>query len=255
MATAAFQAMQSLMVLRIEGRITATLIPAVWERLLRLPSRFFAGFSSGDLALRAMGLSEVFKRASGAVVTSIVTGVFSLFNLALLYAYSWRLALVTTLLLAMLLLVTTLLLAGRLRFEASIGRIEETSRACCWNSSAGSSRCAAAAPRAAHWRGGPHPYGDRLRLLIRSRRFSNAVHQWLAVYPILTAMVVYTGAMYIDPGLMKAGRFLAFNMAFANLVAVGPGRLLHRDGCAGHAAAGASASGRSSRRVRSSPRQ
>ncbi len=81
-ATAAFQAMQSLTVLRIEGRITATLIPAVWERLLRLPSRFFAGFASGDLALRAMGLSEVFKRASGAVVTSIVTGVFSLFNLA-----------------------------------------------------------------------------------------------------------------------------------------------------------------------------
>ena len=43
-----------------------------------------------------MGLSEVFKRASGAAVTSIVTGVFSLFNLALLFAYSWRLALVTT---------------------------------------------------------------------------------------------------------------------------------------------------------------
>ncbi len=97
---AAFQAIQSLLVLRIEGRVSATLIPAVWERLLRLPSRFFAGFSSGDLALRAMGLSEVFKRASGAVVTSIVTGVFSLFNLGLLYAYSWRLALVTTLLLA-----------------------------------------------------------------------------------------------------------------------------------------------------------
>ena len=124
LATAAFQAIQRLMVLRIEGRISATLIPAVWERLLRLPSRFFAGFSSGDLALRAMGLSEVFKRASGAVVTSIVTGVFSLFNLALLYAYSWRLALITTMLLGLLLLVTSVLLAGRLRFESSIGRID-----------------------------------------------------------------------------------------------------------------------------------
>ena len=124
LATAAFQAIQSLMVLRIEGRISGTLIPAVWERLLRLPSRFFAGFSSGDLAMRAMGLSEVFKRASGAVVTSIVTGVFSLFNLALLYAYSWRLALITTLLLGLLLLVTSVLLAGRLRFESAIGRID-----------------------------------------------------------------------------------------------------------------------------------
>ncbi len=32
-------------------------------------------------------------------------------------------------------------------------------------------------------------------------------------------MVVYTGGVHIDPGLMKAGSFLAFNMAFANLVA------------------------------------
>ena len=67
-ATAVFQAIQRLLVLRIEGRISATLIPAVWERLLRLPSRFFAGFASGDLALRAMGSAEVFKRVSGAVV-------------------------------------------------------------------------------------------------------------------------------------------------------------------------------------------
>ncbi len=217
-ATAALQAMQSQMVLRIEGRITATLIPAVWERLIRLPSRFFLGFSSGDLALRAMGLSEVFKRASGAAVTSIVTGVFSLFNLALLFAYGWRLALVTTLLLAILLLVTTLLLAGRFRFEASIRRIEGNLSGLLLELFGGivAIRSAGAESRAlARWAA---PYGDRLRLLIRSRRFSNALHQWLAVYPILTAMVVYVGAIYIDPGLMKAGRFFAFNMAFANLV-------------------------------------
>ncbi len=91
-ASAVFQAIQGFLVLRIGGRVSATLIPAVWDRLLRLPSRFFAGYSSGDLALRAMGLSEVFQRASGAVVTSIVTGLFSLFNLGLLFAYSWKLA-------------------------------------------------------------------------------------------------------------------------------------------------------------------
>ena len=93
-AAAVFHASQGLLVLRLEGRVSATLIPAVWERLLRLPSRFFAGYSSGDLALRAMGLNEVFQRASGAVVTSIVTGLFSLFNLGLLFFYSWRLAIV-----------------------------------------------------------------------------------------------------------------------------------------------------------------
>ena len=37
------------------------------------------------------------------------------------------------------------------------------------------------------------------------------MHQWLAVYPILTAMVIYTGAIHLDPDrLMQAGSFLAF---------------------------------------------
>ena len=41
-----------------------------------------------------MEFSEVFKKVSGAVVTTIVTGFFSFFNLGLLYYYSWKLALV-----------------------------------------------------------------------------------------------------------------------------------------------------------------
>ncbi len=255
LATSAFQAIQSLMVLRIEGRISATLIPAVWERLLRLPSRFFAGFSSGDLALRAMGLSEVFKRARGAVVTSMVTGVFSLFNLALLYAYSWRLALITTMLLGLLLLVTTVLLAGRLRYESAIGRIDGVLSGLLLELFGGmiTLRSSGAEGRAlARWAA---RYGERLRLLIRSRRLSNGVHQWLAVFPILAAMVIYTGVVHVDPGLMKAGSFLAFNMAFAEPGGGGPGRLLHVDRRARHAARSASGSGRSSRRAPSSPRR
>src|SRR5262249_15836820 len=60
---------------------------------------------------------------------------------------------------------------------------------------------------------------ERLALSIRARRFSKGIHQWLAGYPILLAMVVYLGTVHLDPGLMKTGSFLAFNIAFANLVA------------------------------------
>ena len=111
-AATIFQAIQGLVVLRIEGRVSAALIPAFWDRLLRLPSRFFARFSSGDLAMRAMELSEVFKKVSGAVVATVVTGFFSFFNLALLFFYSWKMAVCTTFLLAVLFAVTALLLRG-----------------------------------------------------------------------------------------------------------------------------------------------
>src|SRR5262249_17489877 len=36
---------------------------------------------------------------------------------------------------------------------------------------------------------------------------------------ILTAMVVYAGTIHLDPSLLKAGRFLAFTIAFSSLVA------------------------------------
>ena len=79
-STTIFQVVEGLTLLRIEGKVVPSLVPAVWDRLLRLPTRFFAGFSSGDLALRAMGLSLIFKKLSGAVVATVVTG-RSLFNL------------------------------------------------------------------------------------------------------------------------------------------------------------------------------
>ena len=123
-ATAILQSIQGLLVMRIEGRVSATLIPAFWDRLLRLPSRFFTRYSAGELASRAMELAELFKKVSGAAVATIVTGFFSLFNLGLLYYYSWKLALGTTILLAVLFFITLLLLGGLLRDETAIRAID-----------------------------------------------------------------------------------------------------------------------------------
>jgi NHLM bacteriocin system ABC transporter peptidase/ATP-binding protein/NHLM bacteriocin system ABC transporter ATP-binding protein len=218
-AAAIFQVMEGLLVLRIEGRVSGALIPAVWDRLLRLPSRFFARFSSGDMALRAMELSEVFKRVSGAAASTVVAGLFSLFNLALLFYYSWRMALGATLLLGVMFLVMALLLAGLVRQETAIRKIDGLTSGLLLELFGGilSLRTAGAESRAfARW---ANCYAERLALAIRARRFSKGIHQWLAVYPILTAMVVYVGTVRLDPGLMRTGSFLAFNIAFANLVA------------------------------------
>jgi len=218
-ATAIFQAIQGFLVLRIEGRISASLIPAVWDRLLRLPSSFFARFASGDLALRAMAFDEISKKVSGAVVTTFVTGFFSFFNLGLLYYYSWRLALCTSLLLGALLVVTASLLGGRLRHESAIRRLDGLLSGLLLELLGGiiTLKSAGAEGRAfARW---SRPYGERLARTSRARRFSNRIHQWLAVYPLLSAIVIYFGAVHIDPGLLQTGRFLAFTIAFANLIA------------------------------------
>ena len=45
---AAFMLLENLTILRLEGRIEATLQPAVWDRLLRLPTKFFTERSTGE---------------------------------------------------------------------------------------------------------------------------------------------------------------------------------------------------------------
>ncbi|MEU6357331.1 NHLP bacteriocin export ABC transporter permease/ATPase subunit [Streptomyces sp. NPDC047072] len=86
--TAAFMLLQNLTMLRLEGRIEATLQPAVWDRLLRLPTKFFTERSTGELASQAMGISSIRRMMAGigpVVAQSVTVGAM---NLGLLFWYS-----------------------------------------------------------------------------------------------------------------------------------------------------------------------
>ncbi|MGW5125779.1 NHLP bacteriocin export ABC transporter permease/ATPase subunit [Streptomyces sp. NPDC004069] len=90
---AAFMLLQNLTVLRLEGRIEATLQSAVWDRLLRLPTTFFTERSTGELASAAMGVSAIRRLLAGVgpvVVQSVTVGAV---NLGLLFWYSAPMAL------------------------------------------------------------------------------------------------------------------------------------------------------------------
>lgn len=89
---AAFMLMQNLTILRLEGRIESTLQPAVWDRLLRLPTKFFTERSTGELASAAMGISAIRKMMAGigpVVAQSVTVGAM---NLGLLFWYSASMA-------------------------------------------------------------------------------------------------------------------------------------------------------------------
>ncbi|CAM5614597.1 NHLP bacteriocin export ABC transporter permease/ATPase subunit [Streptomyces viridochromogenes] len=90
---AAFMLLQNLTILRLEGRIEATLQPALWDRLLRLPTRFFTERSTGELASQAMGISAIRRLLAGVgpvVAQSVTVGAM---NLALLFWFSVPMAL------------------------------------------------------------------------------------------------------------------------------------------------------------------
>ncbi|MFI6659266.1 NHLP bacteriocin export ABC transporter permease/ATPase subunit [Streptomyces sp. NPDC050523] len=92
LVAAAFMLLENLTILRMEGRIEATLQPAVWDRLLRLPTKFFTERSTGELASAAMGISAMRRLMAGVgpvVAQSVTIGAM---NLALLFWYSASMA-------------------------------------------------------------------------------------------------------------------------------------------------------------------
>ncbi|MEU8944514.1 NHLP bacteriocin export ABC transporter permease/ATPase subunit [Streptomyces sp. NPDC048489] len=91
--SAAFMLLQNLTLLRMEGRIEAALQPAVWDRLLRLPTKFFTSRSTGELASAAMGISAIRRLLAGVGPTLAQAGTVGVMNLGLLLWYSVPMAL------------------------------------------------------------------------------------------------------------------------------------------------------------------
>ncbi|MFD8521293.1 NHLP bacteriocin export ABC transporter permease/ATPase subunit [Streptomyces capillispiralis] len=90
---AAFMLLQNLTLLRLEGRVEATLQPAVWDRLLRLPTGFFTERSTGELASAAMGISAIRRLLAGVGPTVAQSVTVGAMNLGLLLWFSVPMAL------------------------------------------------------------------------------------------------------------------------------------------------------------------
>ena len=104
-----FQVLQGTSMMRLEGRGAARVSAAAWDRLLTLPPNFFRRFTAGDLAIRMATFHLVRDQLSGVVANALLSFVFLLPTLAILFAYDSDLALVSIALAAAMVLVTVII--------------------------------------------------------------------------------------------------------------------------------------------------
>src|SRR6185437_353459 len=64
-------AAQNLHLLRVEGRIENSTQLALWDRLVRLPVRFFRSASSGELTNAVLGISFIREALNGITVAVV----------------------------------------------------------------------------------------------------------------------------------------------------------------------------------------
>ncbi|HBL29338.1 MAG TPA: hypothetical protein DD490_21105, partial [Acidobacteria bacterium] len=124
LGSSVFQITRSIAVLRLGGKMDGAVQAAVWDRLLGLPVHFFRRYTVGDLLSRSMGVDAMRELLTGNVITSILASVFSVFSFALLFYYSWRLALLATVLVIVLSAVTMTLVWLQVRHQRELLRLQ-----------------------------------------------------------------------------------------------------------------------------------
>lgn len=87
-----FQIVRAVAMTRLGSYIDRRLQPAVWDRVMRLRTSFFRGYSVGDLTLRILGIDTIRRIVAGTTLNALIGGVFSVANLGIMLIYDASLA-------------------------------------------------------------------------------------------------------------------------------------------------------------------
>ena len=114
---ALFDLCRSMAMLRLEGRMESSIQSAVWDRLLSLPVGFFKDYTAGELAMRAFGISQIRAMISGAMTSTIMTGVFSILYIFQVFQYGKDLAKYAIIMILLLMAISYVFGRMQMRYE------------------------------------------------------------------------------------------------------------------------------------------
>ncbi|WP_459933795.1 NHLP bacteriocin export ABC transporter permease/ATPase subunit [Fundidesulfovibrio butyratiphilus] len=215
LASGVFSITKGIAILRVEGKLDAHVQSAVIDRLLSLPAAFFKAYTAGDLASRCLGINAIHTILSGLVINALLTVVFSLFNLALLFYYDWQLAVLANAFVAanMVLvgLVSIIVLKKQRVLMDLQGRkqgmeLEYLTGICKLRLTGSESRAFGA------W---ADVYAKASTLSYQCGRSFNLVSAVNAAFPTLASMALFFWFFQSRLDLLGLGGFLAFSAAFA----------------------------------------
>ncbi|WP_037775427.1 NHLP bacteriocin export ABC transporter permease/ATPase subunit, partial [Streptomyces pristinaespiralis] len=214
----AFMLLQNLTVLRMEGRIESTLQPAVWDRLLRLPTKFFAERSTGELASAAMGISSMRRVLSGIGPVALQSTTVGAMNVVLLLWFSVPLALAA---IGMLLVIGAVFLGmglWQVRWQRRLVELSNKLNNQAFQTLRGLPKLRVAAAESFAYAAWARQFARSRELQQRVGRIRNLTTVLDAVYLPLCSLIMFMLLAGPARGSMSAAEFLTFSTAVTMLL-------------------------------------
>ena len=219
----AFQLSQGIITLRVESATDVNLQLAVWDRMLKIVPTFFREYTSGDLVNRLLAIRQIRSQLSGATQRTLLSGIFSLLNLGLMFVYSVKLALIALGIAVLAIMVTITSGIFLVRQERQQEKLDGEIDGLTVQLIAGVAklRVAAAEERAfATW---ADKYSRKTQLSNSIQQINDAISTFNETLPIVSSVLLFWFAILFMqiaqgkgiPSTLTAGTFLAFYAAFS----------------------------------------
>jgi len=207
--------------LRVEGRLDIATQAAVWDRLLNLPATFFRKYSAGDLANRSLAISQIRSILSESVLTAIVSGLFSVSSIFLLFYYSPALSMVAVALAGAALAV--MVGAGFLQLGLQRQSAESSGKLAgmVFEFVDGIAKFKVSGTEGRAFARWAAAFGAQKRMAASIRRIANVLSVFNASFPIVALLIIFAGVagqIGTRGASLSTGGFLAFNVAFGQLL-------------------------------------
>ncbi|MGN6125099.1 MAG: NHLP bacteriocin export ABC transporter permease/ATPase subunit [Humibacter sp.] len=217
-AEALLQLATAIAVLRMQGSVSAFLVPAVWSRLLSLPAAFFRRYTAGDLAVRMQSVEAMVRLVGSGAVVALLGVATSIVSLALIWIYSLAFGVIATVLLTALAVIVVLSSRAQLRRARTVEQTAGQLSGIAFELVSGIAKLRVAGAHEKAFQRWAERFSTRRAAQNDVRRAQNVVTVAIAVFPVAAAIVLFAAAGLIQPPIAGVGEFLAISAAFGQVV-------------------------------------
>ncbi|MCM1321186.1 MAG: NHLP bacteriocin export ABC transporter permease/ATPase subunit [Bacteroides sp.] len=217
-STCLFELTKNIAMIRLQTKTSLSLQSAVMDRVMKMPAPFFRKYSSGDMAERTMGITDIYEIVSGSALNSIMGFIFSSVYLIQMFRYNKTLALWGIIFVGFVVLITAGFMLLQYKYEKSVMNIQGKIMGRLLQFMIGIDKINTTASEQRAFSVWAKDFIRQKIMSFKSGTVNNIISTFLVVFPVITSMLfylIYMGNINKNAGnIISTGSFLAFISAY-----------------------------------------